>query len=234
MLIAALCTLALADVLATGKPAPALTPEKFLQGKEVKSFEPGKVYVVEFWATWCPPCRASVPHLTEMQKENPEVTIIGVAGFERGADAAANEKIVRDFILTKGDDMQYTVAFDSDGSMGKDWMTAAKQGGIPCAFVVDGTGKISYIGAPDERLNVAMKDAKRKADKAAKAKKPATDGKKPADEKKSTDGKDSKDGKSGSTSKSGSSSSSGGSSGSSSGSSGSGSKSGSQGTGTPH
>jgi thiol-disulfide isomerase/thioredoxin len=51
-----------------GDPAPPLKVEKFLKGDPVKAFKPGHVYVVEFWATWCRPCVASMPHLTELQK----------------------------------------------------------------------------------------------------------------------------------------------------------------------
>src|SRR5205809_672183 len=41
-----------APTLKVGDPAPPLKVTKWLQGAEVKQFEPGKVYVVEFWATW--------------------------------------------------------------------------------------------------------------------------------------------------------------------------------------
>ena len=70
------------DKLSIGDAAPALEATKWLQGKEVKKFEKDKVYVVEFWATWCPPCRTSIPHLTELQKKNKDVTFIGVSAFE--------------------------------------------------------------------------------------------------------------------------------------------------------
>jgi thiol-disulfide isomerase/thioredoxin len=55
----------------TGRdPAPPLKVSKWLKGEEVKRFEPGKVYVVEFWATWCGPCIAFMPHLAELQAES--------------------------------------------------------------------------------------------------------------------------------------------------------------------
>src|ERR1043166_6557257 len=53
-------------VLNVGDPAPALGVSSFVKGDKVEKFEPGKTYVVEFWATWCGPCKQSIPHLTEL------------------------------------------------------------------------------------------------------------------------------------------------------------------------
>jgi thiol-disulfide isomerase/thioredoxin len=59
---------------------PPLKVAKWIKGKPVQRFEPGKVYVVEFWATWCGPCRRSIPHLTELAKKfKGKVTFIGVS-----------------------------------------------------------------------------------------------------------------------------------------------------------
>ena len=66
-------------VLAAGSPAPPLTVDAWVKGDAVKAFEPGKVYVVEFWATWCGPCVRNIPNLNALQKQYPELTVIGVA-----------------------------------------------------------------------------------------------------------------------------------------------------------
>src|SRR5437588_12539911 len=60
--------------LSVGDPAPKLQVKEFVKGDPVKELEKGKVYVVEFWATWCGPCRATIPHLTELAKEHKDVT----------------------------------------------------------------------------------------------------------------------------------------------------------------
>ena len=161
MLIPALLScVALGDVLVPGMPAPAFTADASIKGTEVKALASGKVHVVEFWATWCGPCIGSMPHLTQLQKSNPDVMVIGVAGFERGNDVAAKEQNVRDFIAAKPERADYTIVFDGDGTMAREWMQAARRNSILTAFVVGMDGKIAYIGSPDANLDAAVAKAK--------------------------------------------------------------------------
>ncbi len=137
-----------AVTLKVGDKAPELKIDAWVKGEQITGFEKGKVYVVEFWATWCGPCIKNIPHLTELQKEYKDVAFIGVAASERGDDAKSKQDKVEKFVKEKGDEMGYRVAFDSDREMSKDWMQAAGQNGIPCAFIVDGEGKVAFIGHP--------------------------------------------------------------------------------------
>ncbi len=133
--------------LVVGSKAPALSIEKWIKGQPVPAFEKGKVYMVEFWATWCPPCIASMPHISELQKKFAAqgLTVIGVSALDkRGNTLEKAEKMVAD----KGDGMGYTVAWDKDRSTNEAYMEAAEQGGIPCSFLVDQNGMIAYIGHP--------------------------------------------------------------------------------------
>ncbi|MCK6478132.1 MAG: redoxin family protein, partial [Phycisphaerales bacterium] len=121
-----------------------------VKGGEVKGFEKGRVYVVEGWATWCGPCRESIPHLTEMAHKNKDkATFIGVAVWE--GDPAYTQK-VEDFVAKMGDKMDYHVALDTShddtGHIAKHWLKAANQDGIPAAFIVNGEGKVAWIGHP--------------------------------------------------------------------------------------
>ncbi len=139
-----------AQSLGIGDPAPKLDVKLFDKGEAVKAFEPGKNYVVEFWATWCGPCRTSIPHLTDLQKKHPEVTFIGVSVWEQ------DQGLVKPFVEQMGDKMAYRVASDNvpegkkgnDGAMANSWMKAAGRRGIPSAFIVNGQGKIAWMGHP--------------------------------------------------------------------------------------
>lgn len=137
--------------LKVGDPAPPLSIGKWIKGEPVTQFEPGKVYVMEFWATWCGPCIAAIPHITELQEKYKDqgVIFIGTSVWER--DAAQSK--VEPFVKQQGDKMNYRVAMDdrSDGgtgAMAKNWLAAAGQNGIPCSFIVDQSGKIAWIGHP--------------------------------------------------------------------------------------
>jgi len=137
--------------LKVGDPAPKLATGKWVQGDPVKDFQKGKAYIVEFWATWCPPCRASIPHLNETYTKFKDKGLIVI-----GQDCSEqDDKLVAPFVKKMGDKMTYRVALDdktSDkkGTMAATWMAAAGRRGIPSAFLVDTKGVIAWIGHPME------------------------------------------------------------------------------------
>src|SRR5436305_5946962 len=92
--------------LKVGDPAPKLKADKWLQGNEVKEFAKDKVYVVEFWATWCGPCIAIMPHVAEMQAEYKDkgVTFIGYSAKDPNNDM---EKVTA-FVTKRGPKLGYT------------------------------------------------------------------------------------------------------------------------------
>ena len=141
--------LAAPATLTVGSKAPPLAVDAWVKGEPVKELQAGTTYVVEFWATWCGPCIKGIPHLTAMQKEFPAVQFISVAASENGPKEKQLDKL-KTFVAAKGDAMGYSVAYDSDRDMGKSWMEAAEQGGIPCAFIVGKDGVIQWIGHPME------------------------------------------------------------------------------------
>ncbi len=140
--------------LAAGFDAPAIKIDNWVKGSEIKSFDKGRVYVVEFWATWCAPCKASIPHLTKLQRDfKNDVTVIGVAASEVPTPAKGQKpqdnrlETLQQFVKSKGSQMEYTVAFDGDKEMYRDWMAAAGRGTIPSVFIVGADGKVAWIGS---------------------------------------------------------------------------------------
>lgn len=141
-----------AQALGLGDVAPKLDVKEFVKGKPVKEFQRGKIYVVEFWATWCGPCKVSIPHLTEMAHKNKDVTFIGVSVLENDPSQ------VKPFVTSMGNRMDYAVATDNvptggnshGGPMAKNWLAASHQDGIPTAFLIDKDSRIAWIGHPME------------------------------------------------------------------------------------
>ncbi|CAG0968686.1 Thiol-disulfide oxidoreductase ResA [Phycisphaerales bacterium] len=135
-----------ATTLKVGDKAPALAVTNWVKGDAVTGFEKGRPYVVEFWATWCGPCIASMPHLSELQAEykSKGLVIVGVSTKDPNNSLEQVQTMVKD----KGDGMGYTVAYDGDKATNEAYMKASGQRGIPCSFVVDKTGTLAYIGHP--------------------------------------------------------------------------------------
>jgi len=133
-------------VKSIGDPAPSLSISKWLKGESISEFKKGQIYVVEFWATWCKPCIAGMPHLSELaQKYKKDVTVIGVDVYEKSETSLS---VIESFVAGMGNKMNYHVAVEKDKLMAQDWLSAYHMRGIPAAFVIDRSGRIAWIGMP--------------------------------------------------------------------------------------
>jgi len=117
---------------------------KSSDGKTIKlSDYKGKVVIIDFWATWCPPCRKGIPDLISIQNDyKNDVVIIGIS-----LDSEKTLKDVPGFIKSYG--INYPIVF------GDDKVVAAYGGieGIPTAFVVDKKGNVV-----DKHVGLVSKD----------------------------------------------------------------------------
>jgi len=141
LLIAAIAVVAAASLVWANLPVGTKAPDFSLPTIDGKTFKlsscfakPGKVVLLDIWATWCPPCRAEVPFIIGLRKKFKEkdVAIVGVS-------VDAEKSTVVEFARKQG--INYTVPHDPQ---------AAKTGrlyqvrGIPATYIIDRKGVIRY------------------------------------------------------------------------------------------
>jgi thiol-disulfide isomerase/thioredoxin len=144
-----------ASAIELGSPAPPLNVTSWVKGEpvELSAVRGKKVVVVEFWATWCPPCRESIPHLTELQKKYKEVAIVGVTDEE--------VPVVKRFVNQMGDKMDYSIGVDADQKTLPLYMAEfLPQAPIPWAYIVDKQGVVVWGGSavPGGGMDEALAD----------------------------------------------------------------------------
>lgn len=143
-----------AQTLIAGSDAPPINVLAWLKGDALQNYQPGKIYIIEFTASHCVPCRAAAKHLTELsERYKGEVTVAGICVGENGDEPDLTDVSylprVKDFVNKMGDRMGYNVAVDGpEQTMRNTWLKAAGREGIPVAFVIDKNARISWIGHP--------------------------------------------------------------------------------------
>ncbi len=130
-----------ASALDVGRTAPALGDVEWVKGGPIDLGDAGTkakgMTVVEMWATWCAPCRQSIPHLTELQAKHPGIAFAGLT--------SEDAETVKSFVEKKGAEMVYHVGIVTDAT----WNTYMEDvEGPPRAYLVDAAGTVLWAGHP--------------------------------------------------------------------------------------
>lgn len=140
------------NTLSIGNTAPPLKISEWIKGNPIYKFDSGRVYVVEFWATWCQPCLKVMPQLYKTSKKyRSDVTFLSVNVYEKRNYPKARAKEIIDSI---GKRINYAVGFDDNDIMATSWIDATWDGAIPRVYVINADGKIAWIGHPKDLDNV--------------------------------------------------------------------------------
>lgn len=138
--------------LSIGSDAPTLSCTTWIKGIPEVVKSTNKIYVIEFWATWCGPCLASILHLSELQdKYKDSIIIIGIASWEQQKNYNEDDRLpkLEKFVNGWGDKIRYGIVYDDGNSKtNEEWLQAAGLGGIPTAFIIGIDNKIKWIGNP--------------------------------------------------------------------------------------
>jgi thiol-disulfide isomerase/thioredoxin len=152
LLFAALLTLlapAAPQAAKPGDPAAALQIEHWAKGEAV-DIAAGKgktIYVLDFWATWCGPCMASIPEMTALQNKFRDKGVVLI-----GVNSSEDKETVDQFVKEQGDAVSYTIALDKEEKTSAGYMEAYGVNSIPHTFVIDKEGKMVWHGHPSEGL----------------------------------------------------------------------------------
>jgi thiol-disulfide isomerase/thioredoxin len=138
-----------------GKNAPDISL-KTLDGKDFKlSDQKGNVVLVDFWATWCPPCRESLPHVQKVSADD--------ALAKKGLKVyAVNDKEEADTVKKFLTDNKYTFTVPMDADQAA--LKAYSVSGIPTTVIVGRDGKVAdvFVGFGDgsaEQIDAAIEKA---------------------------------------------------------------------------
>jgi thiol-disulfide isomerase/thioredoxin len=131
-----------------GQTAPEIAL-KDLSGKAIKLSQlKGKVVLVDFWASWCGPCRESLPFLDKLSKSYREQGLV-VLGVNIDNDAAAARKFLKDLPVS------FAVVNDAEKQVAKAYAPPT----MPSSYLIDRQGKVHVVHAGFRRSDAAKIEA---------------------------------------------------------------------------
>lgn len=133
--LAMLATTTFADATEVGQPAPQFTLPTLQQGQPMALKDKlGKVIYLDFWASWCAPCRTSFPLLNKLH-EKLKAKGFEVVGVNLDDDKAKAEKFIQEIPVG------FTVLHDGKGEWADQYVVES----MPTSFIIDKQGVVQHI-----------------------------------------------------------------------------------------
>jgi len=137
-----------------GDPAPSLKVKAWVKGTPIQNFEKDKIYVIDFWATWCFPCMQLMPHFSKLaHKYQNKATFLSIDIYEKKEIPIIK---IKKLVDSMGDRMDFTVGIEENRFMSKNWADTSRSFGIPTIFIVN-DGILDWIGHPKYADSVLTK-----------------------------------------------------------------------------
>ncbi len=140
-----------------GDPAPPIKVQTWLRGQPVTQFEKGKVYVLDFWATWCGGCIISFPHISGIAEKYKDRVSFSSIDTKEDIDGGKVDAVARvtEFLKTAwAKPLTLDIAVDGDsGAMWNNWIKPLRRGGLPTTYVIDQEGKIAWVDVNIDNLD---------------------------------------------------------------------------------
>jgi len=138
--------------LVVGDPAPPIEDVSWVRGEEIRTWSEDHVYVVDFWATWCPPCIKGLRHLQSLHDRlSPlKVHFIAVAVWPEPGSMAPED------LLARFPELSYSLAIDNENATADALMAPSRSNGLPNTMIIDRQGRLAWVGAPGDGFEKSL------------------------------------------------------------------------------